>query len=265
MQNIIIKKKHEIQKMRLSGKLAANVLDMIEKYLQPLISTEEINNICYNYIINTQKAIPACLGYKGFPKSICISINDVVCHGIPNKTEIIKNGDIVNIDVAIIKDGYYGDTSRMFLIGNVDYMSKKLCNVTQNSLYQSLRIIQSGISLSEIGKSIQKYVEKNNFSIVKEYCGHGIGKSFHEEPHILHYDNKYNKNIILQEGMIFTIEPIINAGSAEVYCTNDHWTVKTKDKSRSAQYEHTVLVTKSGCEILTIQKYEKIEKILINN
>lgn len=259
----IIKTELEIKKMRISGKLAAEVLNMIEKYIKPNISTEDINNICHDYIIYKQKAISACLGYHGFPKSICISINDVVCHGIPNKNQLLKEGDIVNIDVTVIKNNYYGDTSKMFLVGKTSILAKRLCKVAQESLYYSLKLVQPGIPLYKIGETIQNHVESNNFSVVREYCGHGIGRNFHEEPHILHYKDK-NNNILLEEGMIFTIEPMINAGNSQVKCMKDGWTVKTKDRSLSAQYEHTILVTKYGCDILTWQKNEKISPILVN-
>jgi len=257
----MIKKKSEIEKMRISGKLAAKVLEMIEKYVQPDVSTEELNNICHNFIMQNN-AIPACLGYHGFPKSVCISVNDVVCHGIPSKKQILKVGDIVNIDVTVIKDNYYADTSKMFFVGETSILSKRLCKVAQESLYTSLKIIKSGVPLLKIGETIENYVEKQGFSVVKEYCGHGIGTSFHEEPHILHYKNK-NK-MILEKGMIFTIEPMINAGKSEVKCMKDGWTVKTKDHSLSAQYEHTILVTNYGCDILTWQKKEKILPSFIN-
>ncbi|QCI19800.1 MAG: type I methionyl aminopeptidase [Buchnera aphidicola (Brevicoryne brassicae)] len=260
----IIKTKSEIKKMRTSGKLAAEVLEMIKKYLRPNISTEDINQICHDYIIYEKKAIPACLGYHGFPKSICTSINDVVCHGIPNKKKILKEGDIINIDITIIKDNYHGDTSKMFLIGKTSILSKRLCKIAQESLYLSLKLIRPGIPLYKIGEIIQNYVEKNNFSVVKEYCGHGIGRNFHEEPHILHYKNKEN-NILLKKGMIFTIEPMINAGNPQVRCMKDDgWTVKTKDRSLSAQYEHTVLVTDYGCDVLTRRNNEKISQKLFN-
>lgn len=259
----MIKTKSEIKKMRISGKLAAEVLEMIEKYIQPHVSTEEINDICHDYIVYQQKAIAACLGYRGFPKSICISVNDVVCHGIPSKHQILQKGDIVNIDVTIIKNDYYADTSKMFFVGNTSTLSKRLCTVAQESLYCALRLIQPGIPLYKIGEGIQKYVESNNFSVVKEYCGHGIGRNFHEKPHVLHYKNPHN-NIILQSGMIFTIEPMINAGKSQVKCMQDGWTVKTQDHSLSAQYEHTILVTKNGCDILTWQKNETIDQRLIN-
>lgn len=259
----LIKTESEIKKMRISGKLAAEVLEMIEKYIQPNVSTEQINLICHNYITYKQKATAACLGYHGFPKSICISINDVVCHGIPSKNKLLREGDIVNIDITIIKDSYHGDTSKMFLVGQTSILSQRLCRITQESLYLSLSFIKPGIPLYKIGEIIQNHVEKNNFSVVKEYCGHGIGRNFHEEPHILHYNNKDN-NMILKEGMTFTVEPMINIGNDKVRCMKDGWTVKTKDHSLSAQYEHTVLVTQYGCDILTWRKDEKISPRLIN-
>ncbi|BGI51394.1 MAG: type I methionyl aminopeptidase [Buchnera aphidicola (Ceratovacuna japonica)] len=261
MKRIKIKTKEEIEKMEIVGKLTAEVLEMIKKYVNIGITTEEIDKICHNYIINKQKAIPACLGYKGFPKSTCISVNDVVCHGIPSKNEL-KNGDIVNIDVSIIKNGYHGDASKMFLVGNVNKKYKKLCKSTRKSLYIALKLIKPGTKISKLGKHIQKYISKKKLSIVEEYCGHGIGKKFHESPQILHYNN--NQQTVLKKGMAFTVEPMINFGNKEVYCCKDGWTIKTKDKSYSAQYEHTIVVTNTGCKILTIQKDEKIDKILIN-
>ncbi|WP_343189591.1 type I methionyl aminopeptidase [Buchnera aphidicola] len=257
----MIKKKKEIKNIRLAGKIAAKTLEMIENYIKPNINTETINNICHNYIIK-KKAIPACLGYKGFPKSICTSINEVVCHGIPNKKDILKKGDIINIDITVIKNGYHGDVSKMFILGEKNHLGKKLCKAAQKSLYLSLKKIKPGVKINIIGETIQNYINKKNFSIVKNYCGHGIGKNFHEEPQILHYKNK--KKMILKKGMVFTIEPMINIGSCEVETMEDNWTVKTKDRKLSAQYEHTILVTKTGCEILTYQSNEKIKPILIN-
>ncbi|QJC29087.1 type I methionyl aminopeptidase [Enterobacteriaceae endosymbiont of Plateumaris rustica] len=253
---ILIKNYEEIKKIHKSCKLAAEVLEMIEKYIKPGINTEQLNNICHDYIINIQKAKPAALGYKGYPKSVCISVNDVVCHGISSKQEYLKYGDILNIDVTILNNNYYGDTSKMFVVG--DYLSKKsksLCLTTKKSLYKAISIIKPGIRLNLIGKTIQKYIESKKFSIVREYCGHGIGKKFHEEPQILHYDS-YDNGIILKSGMVFTIEPMINIGKHHVYLKNDGWTVKTQDKTLSAQYEHTILVNNNGCEILTIRKEE---------
>lgn len=254
---IIIKNNFDIKKMKEVGKLTSKVLTMIKKKIDIGISTEEINNICHDYIYNKLKVTSACLGYKKYPKSICISVNDVVCHGIPNKNIILKNGDILNIDISLKKDGYFGDSSQMFLIGKCSKIAKKLCNITLKSLYESIKIIKPGIKLRKIGQTIQNIAYKNNFSIVKEYCGHGIGKNFHEEPYILHYDSP-NQEIILKENMIFTIEPMINAGKRHIICDKDLWTIRTRDKSLSAQYEHTILITKNGYEVLTLRKNEKI-------
>lgn len=258
-----LKNEYDIQQMRISGKITANVLEMIEPYIVPDASTEDIDKICYYYITQVKQAIPACLGYKNFPKSVCISINDVVCHGIPNKKLFLKNGDIVNIDVSVIKNNYYTDASKMFFVGPVSKKNKLLCKIAKKSLYLSLKCIKNEKKINTIGKIIQQYVEKKNFSVVKEYCGHGIGKNFHEFPHILHFYNQ-NDCIIMQTGMIFTVEPMVNEKAPFVHCMEDGWTVKTKDGGLSAQYEHTVLVTKYGCEIITHQKNEKIPKILFN-
>ncbi|QJC34122.1 type I methionyl aminopeptidase [Enterobacteriaceae endosymbiont of Donacia cinerea] len=255
---IIIKNTEEIKKIYKSCQLAVEVLEMIKKYILPGVSTEEINNICHNYITKNQKAIPATLGYNGFPKSVCISKNDIVCHGISNKNDILKNGDIVNIDVTILYNNYYGDTSKMFFVGNkISKKSKLLCLTAQKSLYKAINILKPGIRLYKIGKVIQNYVESKKFSVVRNYCGHGIGKNFHEDPQILHYKS-YDYGILLKPGMIFTIEPMINIGHHDVYLTRDNWTVKTKDKTNSAQYEHTVLITNFGRKILTLRKEEKI-------
>ncbi|CAL4320283.1 type I methionyl aminopeptidase [Buchnera aphidicola] len=260
---ISIKNNQEIEKMRIAGKLVGKVLDMIKSYIVPDISTVELNDICHDYIVYYQKATPACLGYHGFPKSVCISVNEVVCHGIPNKHQKLKEGDIVNIDVTIIKNQYYADSSKMFFVGKCHQKAKNLCKAAKDSLYSTFKIIKPGMQLNVIGNTIQKYICKTPFSIVKEYCGHGIGNNFHEDPHILHHKNKFN-TIKLQKGMTFTIEPIINAGNQEVFCEKDGWTVKTKDGSLSAQYEHTILVTESGCEILTLRETENIHSTYIN-
>lgn len=260
---IILKNKYDIKNMRICGKITANVLKIIKPYIMPNISTEEINNICHDYITKKNQAIPACLGYKNFPKSICISINDVVCHGIPNKNHLLRDGDIVNIDVSVIKNNYYTDASKMFFVGKIDDKKKLLCRITKTSLYKTFKYIKPGVKINKIGKIIQKYVEKNKFSIVKDYCGHGIGKNFHEYPYILHYYNRYD-DTKMQAGMIFTIEPMVNEKLPFVECMHDGWTVKTKDGGCSAQYEHTILVTKNGCEIITHRKNEKIPKIFIN-
>ncbi|WWO98879.1 MAG: type I methionyl aminopeptidase [Candidatus Dasytiphilus stammeri] len=259
--NVIIKNTEEIEKIRIASHLAAEVLEMIASYVDSGITTNQLDYICHDYIVNKQHAMSACLGYRGFPKSVCISVNDVVCHGIPNDQQVLKSGDIVNIDVTVVKDHYHGDTSKMFIVGNTTIDAEKLCKVTQNSLYLALQLIRPGIRLRILGREIQKYVESHNFSVVRDYCGHGIGKSFHEEPQILHYD-AYDYGIILQPGMIFTIEPMVNAGDYKVRTMKDGWTVKTQDHSLSAQYEHTVLVTDQGCEILTLRTDENIPRII---
>ncbi|ARC53271.1 type I methionyl aminopeptidase [Candidatus Riesia pediculischaeffi] len=251
----LITNKEDIQKMRIVGKISARVLEFIHPYIQPGISTEEIDNICHDYITKNMRAFPACLNYHGFPKSICTSINDVICHGIPNKYDILKDKDIINVDVAVFKDGFYSDTSKMFFVGKPNKNSEFLCKVAQLSLYLAIKLIKPGLRLRSIGKTIQEFVEKNHFSVVKEYCGHGIGRSLHEDPPILHYDTD-DKGIKLKKGMIFTIEPMVNSGSSKSKLMKDGWTVKTIDESLSAQYEHTVLVTEDGCEVLTLREEE---------
>ena len=253
--NDFIKTYDEIAKMRIAGKLASDVLMMIKEFVKPVITTGELNTICHNYIVDVQDAIPAPLNYKGFPKSICTSVNHQICHGIPSNTKKLKDGDIINIDVTVIKNGYHGDTSRMFLVGNASIQSKRLCEVTRQSMIEGIKTVRPGSTTGDIGAAIQKYAEANNYSVVREYCGHGIGKNFHEGPQILHY-GKRNTGIRLEEGMIFTIEPMINVGSYKTKLLNDGWTVVTQDHELSAQYEHTVLVTKKGSEILTIRPEE---------
>ena len=245
-----IKSQSDIEKMRVAGKLASEVIEMIASYVKSGVSTEELNEICHNYIIEVQKAIPAPLNYKGFPKSICTSVNHQVCHGIPSKDKVLKNGDIINIDVTVIKNGFHGDTSKMFLIGKPSVLADRLCRVTQECMYKAIEIVKPGLHVGNIGAIIQEHAHNNNFSVVREYCGHGIGKNFHESPQILHYGIK-NTGIRLEEGMTFTIEPMINAGKKGTKVLNDGWTVVTQDKSLSAQWEHTILVTKNGHEILT--------------
>ncbi|PPI87996.1 type I methionyl aminopeptidase [Candidatus Pantoea edessiphila] len=262
--SILIKNNTEIEKIRIACRLAAEVLEMIKQYVIPGITTGKLDKICHEYIINQQHAIPACFGYKGFPKSVCISINEVVCHGIPNNNDILKHGDIVNIDVTVIKDLYHGDTSKMFLVGQPTIHGQNLCKIAQQSLYLALSIIKPGININKIGYTIQKYVEKNGYSVVRDYCGHGIGRNFHEEPQVLHYYKVKNNELILKKGMIFTVEPMVNLGNHHVYTTKDGWAVKTHDKSLSAQYEHTILVNNTGCEILTLRK-DEIIPVLINN
>ena len=245
-----IKSQSDIKKMRVAGKLASEVIDMIGSYVKSGISTEELNEICHDYIIKVQQAVPAPLNYKGFPRSICTSVNHQVCHGIPSKDKILKNGDIINIDITVIKDGFHGDTSKMFLIGKPSVLANRLCRVAKECMYKAIEIVEPGLHIGDIGAVIQEHAHKNNFSVVREYCGHGIGKNFHESPQILHYGVK-NTGIKLEEGMIFTIEPMINAGKKGIKVLNDGWTVVTQDKSLSAQWEHTILVANNGYEILT--------------
>ena len=250
-----IKSQSDIKKMRVAGKLASEVIDMIGPYVKNGVSTEELNEICHNYIIDVQQAIPAPLNYKGFPRSICTSVNHQVCHGIPSKEKILKNGDIINIDVTVIKDGFHGDTSKMFLIGKPSILADRLCKITKECMYKAIEIVKPGLHIGDIGAVIQEHAHKNSFSVVREYCGHGIGENFHESPQILHYGVK-NTGIKLEEGMTFTIEPMINAGKKNVKLLSDGWTVVTQDKSLSAQWEHTILVTKNGYEILTKREEE---------
>ena len=247
---VTLKTPEDIAKMRIAGKLAADVLEMIAEHVKPGITTEELDRICHDYIVNVQQAIPAPLNYKGFPKSICTSINHVVCHGIPNE-KALKDGDTLNIDVTVIKDGYHGDTSRMFHVGEVPVWAERLSQVTQECMYKAIEIVKPGCRLGDIGEVIQKHAEKNGFSVVREFCGHGIGKVFHEEPQELHY-GKPGTLERLEAGMIFTIEPMINAGARHIKEMQDGWTIKTKDKKLSAQWEHTILVTETGYEVLTL-------------
>ncbi len=252
----MIKNSAEIEKMRVAGNLASKVLLMIEEYVKPGISTEKLDNICHNFIINDLDCIPAPLNYRGFPKSICTSINHQVCHGIPDK-RILKKQDIVNIDITVIKDGYHGDTSKMFFVGKPSIQAKRLVELTYDALKIGIKTVKPGATIGDIGHNIQHFAEKNHCSVVREYCGHGIGKEFHEDPQILHY-GKLGEGIKLKEGMTFTIEPMINFGKKEVKLLPDNWTVVTKDHSLSAQWEHTILVTKTGYEVLTIRPEENI-------
>ena len=252
-----LKTSDEIIKMRTAGKLASKVLEMIGEYVNVGVSTEELNEICHRYIVDKQEAVPAPLNYHGFPKSICTSVNHQVCHGIPSKNKVLKSGDIVNIDVTVIKDGYHGDTSKMFLVGNASILADRLCRVTRECMMMGIEVVKPGVHIGTIGATIQEHAEKNNFSVVREYCGHGIGKNFHEAPQILHYGEK-NTGIQLEEGMTFTIEPMINAGKSGTKLLNDGWTVVTQDKSLSAQWEHTILVTNNGFEVLTKRENEEL-------
>jgi len=253
--NISIKSKEDIDKMKKAGKLAADVLEMITPFVKPGISTGELDSICFKYITEEQKAIPGNIGYNGFEKTICSSLNNVICHGIPDNQKMIKNGDILNIDVTVIKDGWYGDTSKMFLVGKCQPHNERLVKITQECLYKAIEIIKPGIQLGDIGNAIQKHAEKNYYSVVEEYCGHGIGSVYHEEPQILHYGTP-RTGIELKEGMCFTVEPMINQGSKHTKVLSDGWTVETKDGRNSAQWEHTLAVTSSGVEVLTKRSEE---------
>lgn len=256
--SVTIKSPEEFQKMRVAGKLAADVLEMIKPYVQPGVTTGELDNICHKFIVEEQKAIPAPLNYHGFPRSICTSINDVVCHGIPSDTKRLKNGDIVNIDVTVIKDGYHGDTSIMVGVGDIAPHAERLIKVTQECLYKAIAIVKPGTTLGDIGAIIQEHAEKHYYSVVREYCGHGIGAIFHEDPQVLHY-GRTGEGMALKPGMTFTIEPMINAGKRHTKLnTNDGWTVTTKDGRLSAQWEHTLGVTDSGVEIFTLRSDDTI-------
>ena len=254
MSSILKHSKKDFLNMHKAGKLAAEVLDYINDFIEPDITTNYLNDLCHQFIIKNN-AIPAPLNYKGFPKSICTSVNHQICHGIPSDTKKLKDGDIINIDVTVIKNGYHGDTSRMFLVGNASIQSKRLCEITRQSMIEGIKAVRPGATTGDIGAAIQEYAEANKYSVVREYCGHGIGKNFHESPQILHYGKK-NTGVRLEEGMIFTIEPMINVGSYKTKLLNDGWTVVTQDHELSAQYEHTVLVTSNGSEILTIRAEE---------
>lgn len=253
--SVIIKTADEIEKMRVAGRLAAQVLEMIEPYVVAGISTGELDRICHDYIVNVQQAVPAPLNYHGFPKSICTSINHVICHGIPNDTKLLKKGDIINLDITVIKDGYHGDTSAMYCIGDVGPAIERLVRLTQESLYLGIDMVKPGVRLGDIGHAIQTFAETNHYSVVREYCGHGIGKGFHEDPQVLHY-GKAGTGLELQPGMIFTIEPMLNLGTRFNKQLGDGWTVVTKDRKPSAQWEHTILVTNDGHEVLTRRKEE---------
>jgi methionyl aminopeptidase len=253
---VSIKTEDEIQKMRVAGRLAAEVLTMITPHVKAGITTDELDQICHNYIVDVQKAIPAPLNYHGFPKSICTSVNHVICHGIPGNKKL-KEGDIINIDITVIKDGYHGDTSMMFHVGKTSIIAERLCNNAREAMLIGIDMVKPGIQLGDIGHAIQKHAEAQNFSIVREYCGHGIGKVFHEDPQVLHYGDP-GTGLVLEAGMTFTIEPMVNAGKRHIKQLPDKWTVVTKDRSLSAQWEHTILVTPTGHEILTLREDETV-------
>jgi methionyl aminopeptidase len=254
---VTIKTPSEIDKMRVAGRLAAQVLQMIRPHVRAGISTGELNRICHDYIVNDLDAIPAPLNYRGFPKSICTSLNHQVCHGIPSD-KILKNGDILNIDITVIKDGFHGDTSRMFMIGEASVQAKRVIKVCYEAMRIGIEMVKPGARLGDIGHAIQKHAEAANFSVVREYCGHGVGREFHEEPQVLHYGTP-GTGMELVAGMTFTIEPMINAGKRDTKLLPDGWTVVTKDHSLSAQWEHTVLVTETGFEVLTLSADETLE------
>ncbi|MGB1556290.1 MAG: type I methionyl aminopeptidase [Oceanococcaceae bacterium] len=253
---LTIKSPSEQEAMRRAGRLAAEVLEMIAPHVVAGVTTEELDRICHDYIVNVQQAIPAPLNYRGFPKSICTSVNHVVCHGIPGPKRL-RDGDIVNIDVTVIKDGYHGDTSQMFYIGQPPLRARRLCEVAREAMLAGIRAVRPGLRLGDLGATIQAVAEAERFSVVREYCGHGIGREFHEEPQILHYGRR-GEGMEIMEGMCFTIEPMINAGRREVKLLADDWTVVTRDRSLSAQWEHTVLVTADGCEVLTRRNGESL-------
>jgi len=246
---VSIKSSEEIEKMRLAGRLASEVLQMIGGHVRPGVTTGELDAICHQYITEEQKAIPAPLNYRGFPKSICTSVNHVVCHGIPGDKKL-KKGDIMNIDITVIKDGYHGDTSKMFFVGEPSIRARRLVETTYDCMALGIRMVRPGVRLGDIGHAIQQHAESNHFSIVREYCGHGIGLGFHEEPQVLHYGNP-GTGYELAPGMTFTIEPMVNAGKRHVKLLPDNWTVVTRDRGLSAQWEHTILVTDDGHEVLT--------------
>ena len=247
---ITLKSPEEQQKMREAGRLAAEVLDMIGEHVRPGITTDELDRICHDHIVQVQKAIPANLNYRGFPKTICASVNHVVCHGIPGDKRL-KQGDIVNIDVTVIRDGFHGDTSRMYFVGDPLPHAKRLVESCFEAMWRGIRVVRPGARLGDIGHAIQQWTESQGHSVVREYCGHGIGRIYHEDPQVLHY-GKPGTGLELRAGMTFTIEPMINAGKRDVKLLPDGWTVVTRDRSLSAQWEHTVLVTDDGFEVLTL-------------
>jgi methionyl aminopeptidase len=255
--SIIIKTPEQIEKMRSAGQFAAEVLEMIAPFVKAGVTTDEIDQRCHDYIV-AKGAIPAPLNYHGFPKSVCTSLNHVVCHGIPND-KALKDGDIMNLDVTVIVDGYHGDTSRMFAIGQPSILAERLIRVTQECLYLAINMVRPGIRFGDFAAAIQQHAEANGYSIVREYCGHGIGATFHEEPQILHYGTP-GTGEVLKPGMCFTIEPMVNAGKRHTKLMRDGWTVLTKDRSLSAQWEHTLLVTETGVEVLTLRSDEQLAR-----
>jgi methionyl aminopeptidase len=253
---IKLKTPEQIEKMRVAGRLTAKVLEAVTDYIKAGISTADIDKFCENYIINELQAIPGSKGQYGYPFSVNTSVNQVVCHGMPSPTQVLKKGDIVNVDVTVIKDGFYGDSSKTFMIEPVAPSSRRLVEVTQQCLFKGIKAVKPGATLGDIGFAIQDHAEKNNYSVVREYCGHGIGEKMHEDPQVVHF-GKPGTGIKIQENMTFTIEPMINQGARDVKLLKDGWTVVTKDRRLSAQWEHTILVTADGFEILTLREEEK--------
>jgi methionyl aminopeptidase len=247
---VTIKTPEEIEKMRVAGRLAAEVLQVVAPHVKPGVSTGELDRICHDHIVNVQQAVPANVGYRGFPATVCTSVNNVICHGIPSPSKVLRDGDILNIDVTVIKDGWHGDTSRMYFVGEPSVMARRLVEVTREAMFRGIRMVRPGVTLGDIGHAIQQYAESERFSVVREYCGHGIGRIYHEEPQVLHY-GRAGEGLVLEEGMTFTIEPMINEGKRHTRLLPDGWTVVTKDRKLSAQWEHTVTVTGEGVEILT--------------
>jgi len=245
-----IKTPEEIEQMRIAGRLAAEVLQVVAPHVKPGVTTEELDQLAYEHIVNVQKAVPANVGYKGFPKTLCTSVNHVICHGIPHPGKALKDGDIVNIDVTVIKDGWHGDTSRMYFAGTPSVLAKRLVDTTLEAMLRGIAQVRPGATLGDIGHAIQKHAEAQGFSIVREYCGHGIGQVYHEDPQVLHYGQP-GVGIKLAKGMTFTVEPMVNAGKPHTRLLPDGWTVVTRDHSLSAQWEHTIAVTDDGYEILT--------------
>jgi methionyl aminopeptidase len=248
--SISLKSPADIEKMRVAGRLAAEVLQVVAPHVKPGATTAELDRICHDHIVNVQQAIPANVGYRGFPATVCTSVNNVICHGIPSEAKVLKEGDIVNIDVTVIKDGWHGDTSRMYYVGAPTVMGKRLVETTREAMFAAIRKVKPGATLGDIGAAIQQVADRERFSVVQEYCGHGIGRIYHEDPQVLHY-GRAGEGLVLKEGMTFTIEPMINEGKRHTKLLPDGWTVVTKDRSLSAQWEHTVAVTADGVEILT--------------
>ena len=246
---INLKTPQEIEQMRVAGRLAAEVLQMIAPYVKPGVSTEELDRICHEHIVKVQGTTPANIGYRGYPKATCISANNVICHGIPGP-KVLKDGDIINIDVTVIKDGWHGDTSRMYYVGEPSVMARRLVDTTRKAMFAGIHAVRPGATLGDVGHAIQQVAEAERFSVVREYCGHGIGKVYHDDPQVLHYGNP-GEGLVLQEGMTFTIEPMINEGKRHTRLLPDGWTVVTKDRKLSAQWEHMVAVTADGVDVLT--------------